>query len=202
MYCDHGRHATSTRALLARPVSGSKYSMASPAQLTSIFSPRLQPTRMVNAFASAHLRWSWQKAEYWYGSPPEATASSQYSFQHSVSVMPRRISSVSTFPWSIGNFADRDCALGYSLARIAALSISSGSGYSSPMALARFSASCTVDAAQPQEWAVFCWLTPIALKRRISLYLTIHLPFSRWPRDAPRVPAIDSRKEKPGDAGL
>ena len=132
VYCDHGRHATSTRALLARPVSGSKYSMASPAQSTSIFSPRLQPTRMVNAFASAHLRWSWQKAEYWYGSPPEATASSQYSFQHSVSVMPRRISSVSTFPWSIGNFADRDCALGYSLARIAALSISSGSGHSSP----------------------------------------------------------------------
>jgi len=43
---------------------------------------------------------------------------------------------------------------------------------------------------------------PIALKRRISLYLTIRFPFSRWSRDAPRVPTIDSRKEKPGDAGF
>lgn len=35
------------------------------------------------------------------------------------------------------------------------------------------------------------------LNRRISLYLAILLPFSRWTRDAPCVPEIDFRKEKP-----
>ena len=42
---------------------------------------------------------------------------------------------------------------------------------------------------------------PITLKRRTSLHLNIPLPFSRWPQDALCIPAIDSRKEKPGDAG-
>ncbi len=172
------------------------------AQSTSVFSPHLQPTRIVNALASIHLRCSWQNAEHWHGSPPDATATSQYSFQHSVSVMPRCISSASTFPWSIGSFANRDSALGYSLARIAASPISSGSGHARPAALACFSTSCTVDCAHPHEWAVFAWLTPMALKRRISLYSTVPIPFPRWPQDAPCVPAVGSRKEKPGDAGL
>ena len=142
---------------------------------------------MVKAFASAHLRCRWQKAEYWYGSPPEATACSQYSFQHSVRVMPRRISSASTFSWSIGCFADRDSVLGYRRLLIAASSISSGKGHSNPTARARFSTSCTVEGAHPHEWAVLTWLTPIARNRRISRYLTIFfLPLDG--RGAPLAP--------------
>lgn len=77
---------------------------------------------------------------------------------------------------------------------------SSGSGHDNPTARARFSTSCTVEGAQPHECAVLTWLTPIACNLRISLYLTILFPFSRWPRDALRVSAVDSRKEKPSGA--
>ena len=65
VYWDQGRHATNTQALRSSPVSGSTYPIGSPAQSTSVFSPHLQPTRIVNAFASAHLRCRSQNAEYW-----------------------------------------------------------------------------------------------------------------------------------------
>ncbi len=64
-------------------------------------------------------------------------------------------------------------ALGYRRFLIAASSVSSGKGHSSPTARARFSTSCTVECAHPHEWAVLAWLTPIARNRRISRYLTI-----------------------------
>ena len=86
-------------------------------------------------------------------------------------------------------------------ARIAASSISSGSGHDSWCALAARSTSETVDCAHPHEKAMLFWLTPIAANLRISLYLTISFPFSRWPT-APLWRQIDSKKGKSPETGL
>ena len=86
------------------------------------------------------------------------------------------------------------------IARIAASSISSGSGHDSWCALAALKTSDTVDWAHPHENAMLFWLTPIAANLRISLYLTIFFPFSRWP-PAPLWCQLDSRKGRARDAG-
>ena len=169
--------------------------MGSPAQSTSVFSPHLQPTRITSEFASAHLRCHWQKAEYWYGSRPEDTASSQYSFQHRVRVTPRLISSESTFSWSIGNFPECDSLFGQGRPLIAASSSSSGKGHSSPTLRACFSTACTVEVAHPHECAVLAWLTPIAPDRRISLYLTM-LFLSLGGHETPFAPSLSILKGK------
>ena len=72
-------------------------------------------------------------------------------------------------------------------ALMAASSISSGSGHDSWCALAARSTSETVDCAHPHENDMLFWLTPIAANLRISLYLTMIIPFSRWP-SAPFAP--------------
>lgn len=153
-FAENGRAATKTCALEKPPPSGSHSGIAMPAQSTCMHSAGLHSMRMVAARLLAHFRCLPQNAECWKGLSPAEAASAQYSLQRSVIVTPRRPSSRSTRSWSIGaRPASAPCPDGYILALIAASSISSGSGRSTPAAEHRASTTLTVERAHPTESA-------------------------------------------------
>ena len=83
-------------------------------------------------------------------------------------------------------------------ARIAASFISSGKGHSRPCAFARVVTALTVAVEHLHENAVFLTLTPIALCRSISLYLTIFSSFLAMVAMGTFVPiGIVAEKEAP-----
>lgn len=154
----------------------------SPTQSTWMASAGLCSMRMRTSWLWAQPRCPLQKAGYMQGSSPLAIAASRYSFHSGDIVMPRLPNSAAMLPWSMVALSlDLRALLGQMTDLTVASSTSSGSGHAIPRARAAPKTSDTVDRAHPHEYAMPSWLTPIAANRRISLYLTILLPFSRWP---------------------